>query len=447
MSTVIILQFMATSILSIINVQSVMNNLVSDNKRRRSIVFFYMYIVDALLYIFVQIYYPNQFIQIVLFLGYYLFMVTAVKMNGGHSFLKTLCIICLYFLLESILQSSIYLVISEIFPKSTELLVINNITLFIDISIFIFMNISSNTLKENIFSYADSTPVSVILLILSVLFINSALISNQAVSIQPQSRPLQAGINRTLLIACMLPVLAMAALLLLNTAAGKRFESSAVMLEMQLDMRDFRLRSLEQINAEIAEFKHDYRNHLLCLHSLVDRSDYENARVYLENITGRCRIGEIVRIFSGNKAADAVISSKFSSVRALGITAEFYGCISKSISPDDISAILFNALDNAAESCRKAAGGISRQAIRLLCILDRGFQIIIVSNPCCACPPFVPDTNRRGRGCGLRIIKKTVGVYGGYVSVKHTNSMFTLTLGFPVGSQTAAAEKYTKTMY
>ncbi|MCM1523407.1 MAG: GHKL domain-containing protein [Ruminococcus sp.] len=338
--------------------------------------------------------------------------------------------------------------INGIFHVKNELLFVTAVSMFVNISIFLFIKLTTRSFKETLCSYAETISAPVYFVILSVLFINSALISNQAVSIQPQSRSLQAGINRTLLVACMLPVLAMAALLLFNTASEKRFESSAVMLEMQLDMRDFRLRSLEQLNAEIAEFKHDYTNHLLCLHSLVNRSDYENARVYIENITGRCRIGEIVRIFSGNKAADAVISSKFSSVRALGINTEFYGCISKSISPNDISAILFNALDNAAESCRKAAGGISRQAIRLLCILDRGFQIIIVSNPCCACPPFVPDPNRRGRGCGLRIIKKTVGIYGGYVSVKHTNSMFTLTLGFPVGSHTAAAaEKYTKTMY
>lgn len=133
---------------------------------------------------------------------------------------------------------------------------------------------------------------------------------------------------------------------------------------------------------QLSGFRHDYKNHMLCLRNLLSMNKSEEALTYLDCITGTVD-SFYPEYSSGNAYADAVIREKLALARTWGICIEtdFILPTSDLINPSDLCIILSNALDNALEACQKLTGQTDTPLITASSYVRRSFLIIEIKNP------------------------------------------------------------------
>lgn len=209
---------------------------------------------------------------------------------------------------------------------------------------------------------------------------------------------------------------------------------------MQLDYYN----KLEKKNAELREFRHDFKNHMLCLQALIENCDYEEASQYIQKITNRS-YSEAPKYYTGNKLADAILADKSTLAEEINTEITFDGEIYDGISAPDICIILSNALDNAVEACAKISDTDKR--IRVRCIFSKGVQIINISNPLAETADFSNNSikttkeDKNSHGFGLYNIKKTADMYNGTFSVKCEEGLFTLEVGLNIAGNISKTPK------
>jgi len=133
---------------------------------------------------------------------------------------------------------------------------------------------------------------------------------------------------------------------------------------------------------QLAGFRHDFKNHMLCLRNLLSMKKSEEALKYLDCITGTVN-SFYPEYSSGNAYADAVIREKLALARTWGIRLEtdFIFPTSDLINPYDLCIILSNALDNALEACQKLTCQTDTALITASSYVRRSFLIIEITNP------------------------------------------------------------------
>lgn len=133
---------------------------------------------------------------------------------------------------------------------------------------------------------------------------------------------------------------------------------------------------------QLSGFRHDFKNHMLCLRNLLSMKKDEEAIKYLDCITGT--VNSFYPEYStGNAYADAVIREKLALARTWGIRLETDLILPASdlINPTDLCIILSNALDNALEACRELSGQTDTTLIKAASYVRNSFLIIEITNP------------------------------------------------------------------
>lgn len=128
------------------------------------------------------------------------------------------------------------------------------------------------------------------------------------------------------------------------------------LLEKKYEMQNEYYQRLYQKNEEMRGFRHDYHHHITYLLSQMKMKNYEQVEEYLCSIND---IGnEIIaqnEVYSGNRVIDAIIYGIISKEENKDIVFHYKGKVSRQlrIKDIDLSIILSNALENAAEACRQ----------------------------------------------------------------------------------------------
>ena len=227
-------------------------------------------------------------------------------------------------------------------------------------------------------------------------------------------------------------------MLIMNNMSKFYYKRSAELLDKQLDMQAKYYEKIDEMTTDIRKFRHDYRNHMHLLRSLLDSNRIDDAREYLDSISGSPTMN--ARSFrSGNSIADAILNDKAAIASQEYIRLELSGAISEKISAFDICTILSNALDNSIEACRRLDPGEERY-IEVSCVLKNDMQIISVSNPSDTYDPELKTSkaDKAEHGFGLYNIKKTVEALGGTVKISQTSPVFILDVMFRAGNAETA---------
>ena len=122
------------------------------------------------------------------------------------------------------------------------------------------------------------------------------------------------------------------------------------------------------------------KNHLLCILSMAEERDVEGIEQYTRQLLQQQNTVNKLIMFSGSKVLDAIINSKSAAAERAGvrlsaiITTPLAG-----VSPEDITIILGNALDNAIESTDKITDP-ERRLIHLSVARQKGFAAIRIEN-------------------------------------------------------------------
>lgn len=112
--------------------------------------------------------------------------------------------------------------------------------------------------------------------------------------------------------------------------------------------------SIAQINSkyeEIRKIRHDYKNCVECVTTLMDKGQYDEARDYLTHSLSSSVIRPQSYVNIPNKIIGAVVNNKLATCEKLGIKASYRIFADfEGFNDRDLSVVLFNIFDNAIEA-------------------------------------------------------------------------------------------------
>lgn len=182
-----------------------------------------------------------------------------------------------------------------------------------------------------------------------------------------------------------------------------------------MQAESFKNRELER--HKLSSFRHDIKNHLLCLNNLLENGMTEQATSYMLNLTDTVKQLDCP-VQTGNDYADALLNIKYAEALDAGIKTSIDMAIPAQgyIQPIDLCCILSNAFDNAIAACKHLAK-IDRW-ISARAFVKQGQFVIEIKN---SKPDHVtvidgevsPKEITADHGIGLDSVKSVVEQYGG----------------------------------
>lgn len=237
-------------------------------------------------------------------------------------------------------------------------------------------------------------------------------------------------INALLIASLTVSMTAIIFSLLISVVSKKQIADTNAMLTEMVDAQLRHYERLEKLNNDIRSFRHDYTNHIRGIFSLLETKQYEDAREYTEKLIDASPMQNF-SFQTGNNLADAVLTDK-NDLCGESAKIDFYGYIPDTIDNADLCVILSNALDNAAEACKKCPGQCKIE----VCAQERqGYFVLTVRNPTSDGRSYntIPDTCKEdtlNHGFGLRNIEAVVKKHDGSFSIICENFVFELSLAF-----------------
>lgn len=189
---------------------------------------------------------------------------------------------------------------------------------------------------------------------------------------------------------------------------------------------------------ELRRFRHDYKNHMIVVNSLLSSGKTEEAREYLSSISEGIS-GAVSKIITGNMVADALVNNKLSSAAQNNIIIRFNGAVPKEgIRNEDLSTVLSNLLDNAVEAAAAVEG---ERVIRIKAGEVNGFFILSISNPCVKAPEAsdgvfkTSKSDKTSHGFGIKNVLRAVKKYNGDMQTDFSDGVFTVDVRMKLKSE------------
>ena len=185
-------------------------------------------------------------------------------------------------------------------------------------------------------------------------------------------------------------------------------------------------------NRDIRSFRHDYKNNLISLRSLVDGGKNAEALDYIDGLFGNLATAQS-RFSTGNYLADAILNDKVLTAGQAGVDIEFSGSIPQNgITNNDLCTVLANTVDNAIRGC----SGVEKAKIKIVGNETPNGFVLNVSNPVLQKVEIknnsvkTTKSDKENHGLGVEIIKKTAKNYNGFVQLSCENNVFKIQVGF-----------------
>ena len=234
--------------------------------------------------------------------------------------------------------------------------------------------------------------------------------------------------NALMLISVVLVVMCISYAFYKFSALSRQHKETEKNLELQLKHYE----DMVAKNRDIRSFRHDYKNNLISLRSLIDGGKNVEALEYIDDLHGNLSTAQS-RFATGNYLADAILNDKIVKAEELGVEIEFNGSIPQNgIANNDLCTVLANTVDNAIRGCE----GIYDAKIKIVGNeTPKGF-VLNVSNPV---PNNVRIKNnevktskadKENHGFGIALVKKTVKNYNGFVQLSCEDNVFKIQVGF-----------------
>lgn len=187
------------------------------------------------------------------------------------------------------------------------------------------------------------------------------------------------------------------------------------------------LEIISQSQENLREFRHNIKNHVISLKTLIENKDNMAAVEYLDNVFNSISFSEEYSK-SGNFEIDSIINYKLNKANLCGIKTDFSINVPEklNIRPFDLSVILGNLLDNAieaAERCRE-------KTIKLSMDFDRNVLFVSVSNSYDGTLNYdngkliTTKDDKENHGLGLSSVQRSLEKYNGAMELRHSKNKF-----------------------
>lgn len=218
-----------------------------------------------------------------------------------------------------------------------------------------------------------------------------------------------------------------------NELERKQAASREAWLTQQLEQQLAYYKNMTDAHKKLRSFRHDTRNHYLCLDSLLLKGDIEEARKYVASISTVTSYSEII-INTNNFVFDALLTDKIGIAAAKNITITTKIAISRELAIANFDwCILFgNALDNAIEACEKVTEEKRQIWVK---VQERGRLLNVSIVNTAAVEPLVDGefyktskSDKEHHGIGLSNIAAVVEKYNGVLQTSFKEGKFNLLL-------------------
>ena len=191
-------------------------------------------------------------------------------------------------------------------------------------------------------------------------------------------------------------------------------------------------------NYEIQKKKsHEFKNHILCIESLLKAHEYDKASKYVGNISDTF-IGEKNIINTNHVIINAILNTKYQEAISKNIVFVFkVNDLSKIVIEDeDLVVILANLLNNAIEACEKCE---EKKTIKLKFVIEENLIVLSVKNTCSHSIIYSGNEIKTSKkdepemhGIGIKNIIQIVEKYNGEYVIKNENNEFSFSIIIPL---------------
>lgn len=392
------------------------------------------YIILSVFLIFAIGFVPVKFycepvIRLMVTMAYYIFLFLYLCFKNSNKKM-TIYITLFYLMFDSIWRSASYLLVNTLFHIDNKELIVWSGSLIFNVISFLVLNLNKKKIDITVTSGLRTISNKIYILILIAFIFAGGLLENQ-ISITSNIE-VQAKITRFFTVITLSILIFIIIALIVSCITKSYFESVSNLLEKQVKEQINYYQKIDNLNKEIRRFRHDYKNHMICLQSLVEKNDRDEALDYIKGITHQDII-EFFSFSSGNQIADAIFNDKTELAKQSGCEIKFDGFISDKIPASDLCIILSNALDNAIEACARLNLD-DNKVIKVKCACIKGVQIIKISNPNSNTLPESKTSkdDKENHGYGLYNIKRTIEKFNGQMKISSQTPLFVLEMEFKV---------------
>lgn len=179
---------------------------------------------------------------------------------------------------------------------------------------------------------------------------------------------------------------------------------------------------------EMRKARHDLRHHLAVVQSYLDHDDKTGLAEYIDIYKGQLP-PDVAEYFCANNVVNAVISYYAAQAREAGI--EFMTKVTYPkdcpVSGTDITVLLGNLLENAAEACKRETA--DRKFIKLrIKLRGQSTLLVLVDNTCVSAVSLEGETplssKREGAGIGVASVREIAARYGGTAQFEQCDGVF-----------------------
>ncbi len=199
------------------------------------------------------------------------------------------------------------------------------------------------------------------------------------------------------------------------------------LLEEQMKQTTAYYKELVEKEKNTRKFRHDIKNLLLGLYTLISENKNEEAISYINELQDILEQGRPL-YNSGNFIADAILTEKSKIAEKINTKIVMNGQIpADKIKDVDMVIVLANLLDNAIEACEKMAG---EKTINVNTVAKKNIWVINVSNPSRSVnvgrANEITTTKRDPslHGFGLKNVERVANKYEGSMEIKYENGVF-----------------------
>lgn len=264
-----------------------------------------------------------------------------------------------------------------------------------------------------------------------------------AVFVMGENKPNHELYYKIYILPCMIGLIITAISIIQISVSEAEKKTTVDMLSKQVENEVKYYEKINAIYGEFKSFRHDLKNHMICLRSLIEADETEKALRYIDELEG-LSAAEKNQFNSGNIIIDALLNDKNERAAAINTKIVFSGRVpSAGISNVDLCIITANAIDNAIEACGKDTSGMPK-IIRAEADCQQGFFFFTITNPIYEAVEIkenntIPTSkeDKEHHGFGVMNIITTVKKHDGDVHLSADDRQFRLELELVLSQEIA----------
>ncbi|GAB2324084.1 GHKL domain-containing protein [Alkalibacterium sp. m-11] len=194
---------------------------------------------------------------------------------------------------------------------------------------------------------------------------------------------------------------------------------------------------VETIYNQMRGIRHDYRNHLQVMNTLMRDRRFDDLDAYIKQLNNELNQVDTI-IQTGNTMIDAIVNTKLTAAKNQGVELDATAIAPKELVIEhvDLAVILGNLLNNAIEATTKSGPANEDTFIRLYIAPMKHTLYISVTNTMTENPKpaFLSLKGVNRRGYGLLRIDQAVNKYQGIVNRKWEEGVFATEVTLPLNN-------------